>query len=61
MAEFCLQFWNRMNERNDTEREVELSKEPERCEGCGEMKCVVVALRCPLWRGPKWLWGRDRR
>ena len=57
MAEFCLQCWNRLNDRRDTEKDVTLSKEVDLCEGCGKLCRVVVSIK-PAWRRLKWLRGR---
>lgn len=47
MAEFCLDCFNKYvlpdGYRKRTEKDVTLSDEPELCEGCGEMKHVVLA------------------
>ena len=40
MAEFCLDCYNRLHEKNYREDQVEL--EMDLCEGCGEWKPVVV-------------------
>ena len=45
MAEFCLDCWNQINHRRDTERNWVLSKEPDLCEGCGQWRRVIVAPR----------------
>lgn len=45
MAEFCLDCWNKMNKTNDPERKYFLSRELDLCEGCGEMKHVIIAGR----------------
>ncbi len=45
MAEFCLDCWNRINESNDSEKKIVLSKDLELCEGCGEWKPVIITLR----------------
>ena len=44
MAEFCLDCFNKMNETDYAEDEVEISKDLELCEGCGEYKRVVIKL-----------------
>ena len=45
MAEFCLECWNRINETKDTEDKYIISDDLDLCEGCGELKHVVVAER----------------
>ena len=43
MAEFCLKCLQGF-EPNANEHNTELSEEPEFCEGCGEIKPVVVKI-----------------
>ena len=43
MAEFCLKHFNEMFDEELMEKDVVL--EEEFCEGCGEMKPCVIALR----------------
>ena len=45
MAEFCLECWNKINEDCDDKRKYILSKDLELCDGCGEWKNVIVAMR----------------
>lgn len=45
MAEFCLECWNSMNEREEDSRQYILSEELELCEGCGEWKHVIIGER----------------
>ena len=45
MAEFCLDCWNRINGTNDGKMKYVLSKDLDLCEGCGELKPVIVAER----------------
>lgn len=45
MAEFCLDCWNKMNEREDSEKKYILSKDFDLCEGCGEWKPVIIMER----------------
>ncbi len=45
MAEFCLECWNKINGTNDSERKYVLSKESDLCEGCGEIKPVIIMER----------------
>lgn len=45
MAEFCLSCWNRMNNTNLTEKDVEISRELDLCEGCGEIKNVILLYK----------------
>lgn len=56
MAEFCLECFNEYvlpdGYRKRKEKDVTLSKELELCEGCGELKHVVVYDR------PKAIWRR---
>ncbi len=42
MAEFCLECWNRINETNDTEDQYIISDGLELCEGCADMKRVII-------------------
>ena len=43
MAEFCLDCWNKLNGTHYTPDQVWL--EEDQCEGCGQWKPVVAALR----------------
>lgn len=43
MAEFCVDCWNKINEKNDSQSRYILSEEPDLCEGCGEIKTVIIA------------------
>ena len=45
MAEFCLDCWNRINGTHYTKWDVKLSWGLDLCEGCGEMKHVIVVFR----------------
>lgn len=45
MAEFCIDCINEMNESNYAEKDVRLSESTDLCEGCGEYKHVVIALK----------------
>ena len=45
MAEFCLECWNKINEREDKAQKFILSKELEICEGCGKWKKVIIVER----------------
>ncbi len=45
MAEFCLDCWNKIHGRHDTERELVLTRELDLCEGCGQWKRTVVTYR----------------
>ncbi len=48
MAEFCLDCRNKINETNDPKSKYIMSKRLEFCEGCNEMKPVVLLERIPL-------------
>ena len=50
MAEFCLECWNKMNNRNDPRWKYVISLEKDLCEGCGEWKRVGVCEREWLFR-----------
>ena len=41
LAEFCLNYWNEMNETHLMEEDVILTEYLDLCEGCGEFKQVV--------------------
>lgn len=43
MAEYCLGCFNKYNKTNYKEKEVTLTSDF--CEGCGEIKPCVIALR----------------
>ena len=45
MAEFCLDCWNKLCEKNFTERDYILSRDLDLCEECGEWKPVIVRVR----------------
>lgn len=51
MAEFCVACWNDMLERTDDETLFVLSKELELCEGCPQMKHIIVKIR--FYKGRK--------
>lgn len=43
MAEFCLDCWNKLDETNDPESKYKISKQEGFCEGCGQIKPVIIA------------------
>lgn len=43
MAEFCLNCYNKLFDKNLTEKDVKFS--PDICEGCGETKDTVVIIK----------------
>lgn len=45
MAEFCLECVREMVDKNATARSYIVSKEPWLCEGCGQIKPVVIERR----------------
>lgn len=45
MAEFCFDCLNKMNDSNYTEKDVQVSENLDLCEGCGEYKHVVIAIK----------------
>ena len=45
MAEFCLDCWNALHNRNDTPDMYVISKYLDLCEGGGEFKHVVLERR----------------
>ena len=45
MAEFCLECWNKMNGTKHSKRKYVLSKDLDLCEGCGELKHVIIKKR----------------
>ena len=45
MAEFCIDCWNKLNEREESEEKYILSKDLDFCEGCGEWKHVIIMER----------------
>ena len=45
MAEFCLDCLNKMDGTHYTKWDVKLSWGVDLCEGCGEMKRVVIVIR----------------
>ena len=52
MAEFCLKCWNEINGTDDPPGKYVMSEEENLCEGCGEMKRVIVTER----RGGRGVW-----
>ena len=58
MAEFCLDCWNKINETDDPADQYIISNELDLCEGCGEVKHVIVRKRYwyeilfGRWRNP---------
>ena len=47
MAEFCLECWNRINEKQDSSEKYILSSDLELCEGCGKQRHVIVKVKSP--------------
>jgi len=47
MAEFCLDCWNKLNHTFLEEKDVTLSEELDLCEGCVQIKQVIVRLAPP--------------
>ena len=45
MAEYCLNCWNKLNEKDDPPNKYIISKDLSLCEGCGEWKKVIVIER----------------
>jgi len=45
MAEFCLECWNKINNINLSAKDVVCSKEVDLCEGCSEMKHVIIKYK----------------
>ena len=45
LAEFCLDCWNKINGTNDPPENYVISKELALCEGCRQMKQVIVIKR----------------
>ena len=43
MAEFCLDCYNKLFDKNLSEKDVKLS--PDICEGCREIKPSIVAIK----------------
>lgn len=46
MAEFCFECFNKIFDSEEKEKDYVLSKQLELCEGCGELKRVVVRKKC---------------
>ena len=55
MAEFCLECWNKINEKNDEKWRYVLSREIEMCEECGELRRVIVVER--FWSRVQRAWA----
>ena len=45
MAEFCLECWNKLNNSHYSEKKYIISDYLDLCEGCGELKPVIVIER----------------
>ena len=45
MSEFCLKCFNRLNNEQLTDQDIELSDDLELCEGCGEYKVIVLMVK----------------
>lgn len=45
MAEFCVKCWNELNGTDNTESNFILSENLDLCEGCGELKKVIIKER----------------
>ncbi len=45
MADFCLDCWNKINGTNDNKSKYILSRDLDFCEGCGELKRVIIMER----------------
>lgn len=45
MAEFCLDCWNKINERYDAKWRYAMTWHRELCEECGQFKRVIVVER----------------
>ena len=53
MAEFCADCFNKMNQTDYPPEDFGLSKRLDLCEGCGEMKRVVITINSRRRRNPK--------
>ena len=47
MADFCLDCWNRINDRNDPPEAYGISRRLSFCEGCGRFVPVILQKRKP--------------
>ena len=45
VAEFCLDCWNKINHTKLTEEDIIIDDEMDLCEGCGELKYVIIKYR----------------
>lgn len=45
MAEFCVKCWNELNGTKNSESDFILSEDLDLCEGCGELKNVIIKER----------------
>ena len=52
MAEFCMECWNKLNNTNEEKSNYIISKNLHLCEGCGELKPIIVAKRRELYQKP---------
>ena len=53
MAEFCVDCWNEINNTNDPCERFILTGHLELCEGCGQQKRTIAAIR-KAWRLRRW-------
>ena len=54
MAEFCLECWNKMNDTNHSKIKYIISKDCDVCEGCGQLKNVIVMERWSYYKHSHW-------
>ncbi len=57
MAEFCVDCWNKIMDREDTPKKFHLSRDLELCEECGQWKPVIVSEKL-RYRLAEWLLGK---
>ncbi len=50
MAEFCLECWNRINGLDEPEDKYIISDIYELCEGCGELKRIIIIDKKSYYR-----------
>ena len=55
MAEFCPDCWDRLTGTKDSRKRYMISKDLDLCEGCGEMKPVIV-LPKRRYMVTEWFW-----
>ena len=54
MAEFCLECYNKLMDKNYKESQVIIDDELDLCEGCGEMKQTIITIKSAFGGWFRW-------